>query len=232
VICENDSKAYISRNGGKREPLSGSISMLLTPSGTSYYHSSIVSVYGISNFANTFYRRDDGDIIRINGRYETDSIAKEVYEVYLAQDGNTLTYSRNENIYKVNGKKSKDDATQIVDGDVFTFLATIDGRAVYYINEDGEIFYQKGTGKSVSVTNDVTGFDFTLFKGKTFYYVSDDELYVSSGGKGKRVDGFNGEVKGVSGGMHTLSVTADDDGEILFYRSTDGKKFEILRQED
>jgi len=46
----------------------------------------------------------------------------------------------------------KREAEEIVKGDVRSFIATSDGNAVFFVNDDDEIQYQKGYGKSVTVT--------------------------------------------------------------------------------
>ena len=234
LVYSYGSKSYISRNGGKKEPLSGQIGYFVLPGGTATFYDSRVTVLGLSAFAGTFYCNSDNAIVCINAKYETHRVAKNVGEAYLSTDGKTLMYSSRDSIYRVNGIKADAEAVEIVDGDVERFVAVDDGSAVFFITEDDEIFYQRGMSKPTLVTGDFTfdgyGTGYSLYKGNTLYYVSDEELFVSTGDRGVRVGGFDGEVFYVSAGPFAVAVSTDDDGETLNYRSTDGKKFELMHQ--
>ena len=233
VVFNYNGKAYISRNGNRRESLSGELSFIIRPRSTSYSHGGTGSILGISSFADTFYRSQEGTIIIINSKFEANSIVKNVDIISLADDGKTLTYLRNNSIYKVNGSNSNAEPVQIVNGGVNYFVMTSDGGAVYFVNEDSEMFYQKDKNKPVLVTDDFSfnygaGVGFGLFKGNTMYYISDDELYVSTGTRGKLVGGFEGDVISLSFDIQAIYVSVNDDGDFQTYRSTDGQKFELM----
>jgi hypothetical protein len=230
VVYNSNSRAYISRKGGARETLSGSMGSFILPLGTrSAFAANNVRVLGVSNFSNTFYRNSDSAIIRINGKYETDSVARSIDNVYLANNGKTLTYMRNDKLYRVNGLASQAEPTQIVSGEVMDFVAASKGNAVFFVNEDYEIYYQKGTGKPATVTNDLSSrHSYSLFKGKTLFYVSDKELFVSTGARGKRVGGFEGDLQSVGADLFSVNVVSSELGDTFYYRSTDGKKFSLI----
>ena len=231
IVFNYDSKGYISRNGGKRESLSGSIYSFILPRGAASHYSSGVTIYGISNFADTFYRNADDGIVHINSKYETSRVVSNVdYLVFLADDGKTLTYLKNDRISRVDGKKASAESIQIA-RDVETYVATSDGNAVFFIDEDDEIKYIKGTGNSVTVSNDYSNEGFTLFKGTTLFYISESELYSSAGAKGTRVSGIAGDVEYVQADMFSILVVTDDGGDTLVYRSMDGKKFDLIYEE-
>jgi len=235
IVYNYNSKAYIAKDGNSRESLSGSISSFIIPTGTASTYSNGISIHGLSDFADTFYKNSDNGIVHIDSKYETNSIVKDADTAYLASNGKTLTYLKNDSIYRIDGQDNKATAIKLVDEDVVSFIATADGNEIYYANTDDEIFYQKGTNKSTMVTNDFSIYNsnrgYFLFKGSILYYVSDDELYTSSGERGKAVSGFNYEVKNVNAGMFYLAVTVDDGGDILNYRSVDGQNFIFLSQD-
>ena len=234
VFYTSNSKSYVSINGGKKQALTGSRSYLVVPSGTAFFSDSNITICGITSFANTFYCNSDNALIYINGKYETSRIAKNVDDAYLATDGKTLTYLSRNSIYKVNGTKSGAVAVEIVTDDVESFIAVDNGSAVYYINEDDEIYYQKGTGSPSLVTSDFSyggyGMGYALYAGNTFYYISDDEVFVSSGSRGTRIGGIDGEPYYISASKYAIAISSDDDGDTLSYRSVDGKKFDLMHQ--
>jgi len=120
----------------------------------------------------------------------------------------------------------RDPIREILSGGIFF-------AAVFFINDDSEIYYQKGSMKPALVTNDYSyrgyGAGFTLFKGKTLYYITDEVMYSSSGAKGKPISGFNVDVQSISNDTVCLYVSTRDGSDAYYYRSFDGKKFELLK---
>jgi hypothetical protein len=233
IVFSSVSETYISRNGGEKEELSGNVMIFIFPDGTAARRNDDgIQLYGISNFANTFYQGYEG-IVYINGKYEANSVVRGAENVMLADDGKTLTYIRNGDIYKVNGMSKNAEPEEIVSNDAERFTAVSNGSAVFFVNEDDELYYQKGKGKPVLISEDVEFGQYgsaqgSLFKGDTLFYISDDELYFSSGGKGKAVSGIEGDVSYVGAGVSGVTVYADDGGDSLRYFSGDGKKFTLL----
>ena len=235
IVYSSGSRAFISNKGGSRESLSGNIRNFLLPSGTAGYYSSNIIMYGISSFGSTFYLNQDDTVVYINSKFETNNVARGTSNAYLASNGKTLTYLRNKSIYSLNGTNANTEAEEIVDKDVMSFVATADGGAVFFVNDMDELYYQKGKSKPVSVSDYFAfrgdGLGYSLFKGNTLFYISDDELYVSTGGKGKAISGIDGRVRSVRGGYFTVNVTSYEDGDTFYYRSTDGNKFELISQD-
>jgi len=231
VIYNVGPRAFISSKGGERVSLSDAVSSFLTPDGTgAMYHDSSMVIYDISDFADTFYLNRDGNIIRIDSRFETSNVARTSGYVSLANDGRTLTFLRNRSIYRVNGLRQSEDATEIVGGDVVSFAATSDGNSVFYVNDINEVFYQSGTRRPVTVSNHITGtgygsYQFSLFQGKTLFYISDDELFSSTGDKGQVIRGLDGRVTGVFANAFIVQARVLDRGDQLTYISEDGKTF-------
>jgi hypothetical protein len=233
AVYNTSDRAYISIKGGQRETLSGTVNGFILPQATaSFYSLSGVTVYGLDSFANTFYKSKDDALMRINKKFETDSVVRNVDNVFLAGDGKTLNYLRSSSIYRVNGRSTRAEPVRIVAGDVAYFTATDDGKAVFYRDVIDELYYQKGESKPVMVSNDLKkDGSYSLFKGKTLYYINgDDELCASSGGRGARIGGINGEVKWVGGSQFHVYARTDDYGDSLLYRSANGKKFNLILQ--
>jgi hypothetical protein len=230
IVYTQDEKSYISRNGGEKQSLSARVNYFLLPGGTSQRD----YVIGVDSFADTLFYSIGGSngIARINAKFEALSIAKNIEGAFLADDGGTVIYSKNGGLYKLNGLKETADAVELIDDDVTNFFAVSDASAVYFVNDDAELYYQKGTGKPVPIDEDLynnygtySGY-FALFKGNTLYYIKDDELYVSTGAKGKPVSEFDDAVIGVSAGLYSIIVRTTDGSEGFSYHSADGKTWE------
>jgi hypothetical protein len=228
VVYSYGNKSYFSRGGGKRESLSGFVQSFLLPAGAAGRD----NIVGVGSFAHTFYVSDSNAVVRINGKFETGNVDRSVSSAHLASDGKTIIYQKRDGIYKIDGSKENAASVELVDGDVDVFIPTADGNAVYFYTTDDELFYQKGKGKPVSVGeylyDSVTYGYWAMFKGDQLFYISDEELYTSTGSKGKRVDSFDERVTGVFGGLFSLTVQTTDDYDQLRYRSKDGKSFELL----
>jgi hypothetical protein len=224
IVYSYDSKAYISRNGGQKDPLSGMAINFLLPGRTARNY----RILGVGSFSDTFYYSSNGAIIHINSKFEADSVARNINSAQLANDGKTVFYEKNDGIYSIDGSKVNAAAVNLVDDDaVRDFIATADGKAIYFLNDDDEVYYQKGKGKPVFVGADWDG-SWAMFKGNQLFYVSDGELYSSAGERGKIVSGLAGDVISVSGGSFSLTVETKEGSERLIYRSRDGKSFEMI----
>ncbi len=221
---DNGIRTYFSKNGGEKISLKGQLSELLLPRATSMTRPQIV---GIDGFENSFYRSDDNDLYYINKKMEVSTVVSNVNTVFLAEDGKTVTYLKNSAIYQLNGSKENAEKVKLVEDDVAKLIATTDdGKAVFFINDDKEIRYQKGTGKTQLVTDDFSDYSSELFRGKTFFYVCDDKLYRSDGGKGSVIKGLTGEIETVYADSFEVSIyVTNDDGDRVSYYSTNGKSF-------
>ena len=246
IIVSNSDKSYISVNGGERRQLASPRAYdFIIPEGTEvmqYYtgYGDYIFILGIDSFAGTFFMNYNDSIMYINKNYESTGVAKNVDEAKLARDGKTLIYLKDGNIYKVNGAlpDASSASVQLTKDDyIRTFKMQKDGGAVYYIDGNYELFYQKGAGKAVRICDEVEYYDFGIFnKNKNLYYIFDDELYVSSGQKGTKIKAFQGDVTDIQVSMYPfysyIVIETRDGNEINTYISTDGTKFELVATRD
>jgi hypothetical protein len=239
IVYTRGSRTYISNGGGAGESLSGAMSYFLLPDGTgmmwqriSHYSVPPIYICDMSGFADTFYLDRDSNIIRINNRFETNNIVRTTGNVSLARDGRTITYSRSRSIYQINGLNINAESVELVSGDVVTHVATSNGNAVFYVNDINELYYQRGTGRPVLVSNFISsahqGYSLSLFNGQTLFYISDDELFSSTGDRGQLVSGIDGRVIWVFSNTLAVHVEVSDFGDYIGYISEDGKNFTRL----
>ncbi|MDR3209587.1 MAG: zinc-ribbon domain-containing protein [Oscillospiraceae bacterium] len=224
AVYNSDGAAYITRNGGEKKKLSGELSSFLAPTGTQNAR----SVYGVASFADTFYKNGAGAIIRVTAKFETVSVAKSVDTVYLAGDGKTLFYLKNESVYSVSGLKANADAKELTGSeDVTEFRILADGKTFYFVNDDDELFYQKGAAKAKQIGEiDSDAYNaLAVYKGKTLYFISDGELFSAAGAKTAAVKGVVDELDYVTAGPFSVTISNTDDE---YYYSTNGAKFTLL----
>jgi hypothetical protein len=227
MVYESNGKTYAIIKGDEKISLSGAIESFILPDNTM----KISHIIGVKSFANTLYISGE-DIIRIDDKFEASSVAKKFNSNknrYLASDGKTLLYTKSDDLYKIDALNKNATAIKLVDGNVTNFEAVNKGSAVYFINEENELYYQKGNGKPVHIADDVTSASYSWeygaiagFKDKILYYVSDEELYTSTGQKGNLVSGIDIDVDFVFANMYIIEF-ASDDNELNW--SSDGKTY-------
>jgi hypothetical protein len=229
IIFSSYSRSFISDRGREPVALVGHVQWFIMPQNTAAFYGQRGIVYGVNNFKNTFYVNGDSSVIRVNSRFETERVQGSVSAVYLASDGKTLTYMRNNRIERLDGSKTGAEPMRLVDSDAWNFVATAKGDAIFFINSDRDIMYQRGASRAVVVEHDIASFNLSLFKGSMLFYVQDLDLYSSTGRGKNRIGGLNGDVIDVRTDMFNVFVTVRDGNEILYFHSTNGRNFTPIR---
>jgi RNA polymerase subunit RPABC4/transcription elongation factor Spt4 len=227
-IYENDSRSYIIVDGGEKIELEGTVNELLLPQNTAFHQ----YTWCVKTFAGVLYQNTYYEVARINNRFESEIIAQYAVNPAVTDDNKTLFFLYGGTIRKTDATRSGAKQIDVSGSDIESFVMTPNGSAVWFINSDDELYYKKGSSKGVRVNSDIpnSGYErfWTLYKGKTLYYISDYELYVTTDGKkGTRITGFDGDVGSVTSAGDTITVYLKNETE-FYYQSTDGKRFEIL----
>jgi hypothetical protein len=68
----------------------------------------------------------------------------------------------------------------------------------------------------------------SMFDGNTLFYISDDELFSSTGDRGQVVRGIDGRVTGLYSNGLTIFIEVTDRGGTDTYFSEDGRTFTQL----
>jgi len=232
VYTNNSGKSYISVNGGEKQSLDSTIYNLLLPAGVyqSYGDNYQVNTINVKSFKNTFHLTSS-DVYRITEKYESERVAKTSSTAELADDGKTIFYLNSGSVYKIDGLATDRQAEKIIEADVSMFNALGNGSAIYFINYDDELYYQKGKGKPVFIDDDLDSSGFAVYnKEDIVFYISDGELYSTKGGaKASLVNGVDDD--------DLVAVNAGAFGVIVYgrnydvaYRSFDGKTFEAMER--
>lgn len=203
----------------------------LTPENAQIYHSGSLMVLGVENLTDMVYCSSDKDdttmkLIHVSGNWETSTLVSKVTEAQIGEDGKTIYYAKVDKLFTIEATAGAQ-SEQLADK-IKSFTVTSDGAGVYYLNEEGVAFYQKGSkveqiGEEVEELI-VTSDGYALF-------VSNGSLYSSNrGGKVQTVvdDFLGGSVEVCADG--TYYRVADGDSYIV-YGASDGIKFEELGEE-
>jgi hypothetical protein len=181
--------------------------------------------YGIKTFVDMMYYTEDGDVVRVKSDFETELFAKNVKSPTVSIDNSTFFYIKNGILYKKDITKTDSEEIEIVNNAI-SFIITEDGSALWYVNDDNELFYIEGDSTAVKVADDVYSVG-TLYLGETLYYVSGGALFATSNGeKGRHISEITENITYV-GSYGNQIVVGVDTGHTTAYRSSDGVNFEF-----
>ncbi len=229
---------YISVKGGEKTKLvSDSFYGLVAPAGitaksmgNSSYH------YNISTFKETFAVLGD-DIAYISKKYELEKI-DDTSAVQLLSDNSSIIYQDGSDFVKYTSKDLDDPAKEYeTDGYPITWVSSDDGKIIYFVNDDQELFYTKGENDPEKIADDVASI--VMIPGTTTVFFlmdySNDSgvLYYSANGKDKvKVDG-GGDVTmmAVYGDEIIYLANYDTDDGFEVYTMTSKGKSTLLAEE-
>lgn len=204
----------------------------LIPEDAQSYHSGSLMVLGVENLTDMVYCSSDEDdtsmkLIYVSSNWETSTLVSKVTEAQIGEDGKTIYYAKGSRLFSIEAKAGAQ-SKQLADK-IERFTVTSDGQGVYYLNEEGVAFYQKGS-KVEQIGENVE--ELTVTADGCALFVSNGSLYSSDrGGKVKTVveDFVNGSVEACADG--TYYRVADGDS-CTVYGASSGIKFEELGEED
>jgi hypothetical protein len=220
VINIVDMRPYISVNGGEKHELPD-YKPVVPDNIASTGHS-----YGIKTFVDMMYYTEDGAVVRVNSDFGTETIAEDVKRPTVSLDNSTFFYIKNGILYKKDITKTDTAEIELANNSIYDFIMTEDGSALWYVNEDNELFYIQDDSTAVKVSDNIDSIG-TLYLGETLYYISDGALFATSNGeKGRHISEITGNVRYVSSYGNQI-IAGVDIGCTTAYRSSDGTNFEF-----
>lgn len=139
---------------------------------------------------------DDGEfeISILSSRYEAETIVKDVtYVTYMdiTEDASKIFYQEGDELYYVKAKKNAK-AKKLADDVGRVVGISRDGKHIYYNNEDDELCYIKGTGKSSAVKDPEECYYGYMCDDSLYVYSSEDEeYYYVKGKKARKLDNIS-----------------------------------------
>ena len=229
IIFRADGKWYASVKGGDKIKLTSDsdFDILIPTNGARCVRindSIITFTMPVADMRNSFVHLDD-DVSYLNKKWELEKVAKDVEYAQVSADGKTLVWLRdNDKLFKASVGKL-DDPIELGSG-VDAFMATADGSAVYFINDDDELMYAKGKKEAERIADDAEDL-FVTDDGICLFLCDDSTLFLSKNG-GKKVK-ITDELYdlGYTAGM-VIIFTDYDDGEYNISVCTGGTKFKEL----
>lgn len=202
------------------------------------------SIEDPDKLTNQLYSVNNGGVYYFDDKFHIKKIAADTQGVQLAQNGKTLVYQRNNNLYRMDDWR-KANAEQIASGISSTtfrasWMMTTDGSTVYYINSDKELYVVRGTAESEKIADNVNSMN--LSHDNILFYITDmnenfglGSLYActSASDKERIADdvyiGLDAEVN------TTIYLQAEDPTQTDFakmkcdvYSAASGKNFEVI----
>lgn len=229
MIFQADGKWYATVKGGEKIKLtSDSTFYFLNYQYTASFNNefdtySYIITYPTADLRNSYVVLDD-NVSWIDNKWELTKAAKDVEQGFVSADGKTLVYLKdNGKLQKVTSKKL-DDPVDLAE-DVYSFMPVSDCSAVYYINEDDELIFQKGTKEGKRIADDVEGLLIT--HDDYCFFGSDEEIYSTHNG-GKKVK-ISDEIGDMNISATVVVIWTDyDDGEYNISAATKGNKFKPI----
>ncbi len=168
-------------------------------------------------------------LVRLDSALKTKTVVRDVRRACLADNGDQIVYQQGSGLYvmpvQASAAESRKLASEVNDG----WLISRDKKAVFYCS-DGISWYQKLDKDAVTVTEYTVKAECAVGT-NTFLYQMDGITYYTSGEKGSRISGFNGEADKLAAAYQLLELDLEDSFWCLavkddqLYLTTDGRKF-------
>ena len=233
----DDYRPFISQNGSERVRLQGSaIEEFVMPQRTQVGGNSMNTVvYGVRSFANSVLLNGDG-LAYMDGRFEVTRIVRSSdtdFQAQISDNGRTLLFiNSNGHLSSIDPTREGADRREI-GRDVIRYVATSDAGAIYFVNDDEELFYVRGNRMPSRIAEDVHPESLTLAynSGRAFFLLEFSEgtrsgelFFSNNGGRRTRVN-RGGDVRLVyATPANIIFETADRD----IFRSNGNERFTLF----
>ena len=244
-VYDGDRRTFISRKGGERERISGAaILSLVVPRGAQVRNcenefSNIVInviVYGKSALSDFVAVTDEG-LAYYNKNLEANRIAASsnyAYSAEISNDGKTLNFVNNSNRLSsidptVPGAERKE-----IEKGIRAFVSSGDGKSLYYVNDDDELYYVSGSGTQTLIAEEVYSGSLTMsLSSNRVFFLMDyrsnrgGELYWSNNGRRRtKVSGADEVMALWSTPTNIFYISRDNE----LFRSNGNEKFALFHE--
>ncbi len=231
-FATQDERIYISDKGGEKVKLLNSRSCSpVAPRNMAVFYSYNTITYDIKTFGGNVVSMSDA-VYYVDNKFETEKISNIDGSVMITDDGKTVVYQKNQDLYRAAVSKPED-AVKLAD-DIVSFNMTSDGKRVYYINEDEELWCKSGNSDAVKIADDVyniviTGKDVALFLVDYSETSRRGTLYSCKNGKDR--EKIADDIGSVISGVKTAYYTVKDGDSTTVYVSQGDTKFTQIAED-
>lgn len=230
VVLDYEGNLSLSVKGGEPEKLVSGFVRFVFPNNTAYYYSGECAAVGVDSFEDLFVIRSSDNGMRLcylDEERELSTVARGVEDAKLLMDGSTVYFTRDGVLYETDGTEQDGDKREICE-DVRDFDVSGDGNTLYCALNDGSLRYVDSKGRSRTVSDDYDGScSGIIYRDGKAYFVYNDAV-GSYNGKSRGVVRLEGDVEYVCCFDSFIYAFAEDDGQEIYYISTDGKSFTRL----
>lgn len=236
VIYSYDGKTYISVKGNDKKRLASDTADILLPDNCQVKTTSITKTIGAKSFAKTLVATFDA-VYYLNAKFETNKIVSNFDWVKVSSDMSQLAYiDYSDDLHLVTNlskEKPKDlefDKAEDVDG----FALTDDGKTIYYVNDDEELYSIKKSNKPKKIADDVNASYLATIGKKLFFlvdYKNTGTMFYSTGSNKVELKNAD-EVSNFYKYGNGIIFNTSDGGESITYGTTNGTKIDKLFEND
>ena len=220
-------KTYIVNKAGEKVTIgNGNFGDVLAPTGT--YRS---YCYNVASFAKCAIRVSDGDdsvyyyLKNVKSAGTKISALKNASNVQMLDDATTVLFTKKGDLRSINITKPTSDPKTYegFEEDVSYFDVSSDGKYLYVVDTDYNMYFVKSTKKAVKIAEDVNGF-IVMNNGATYFLNDDDEFcYVKGTSKVKVVTDELDNVADYDVHSNVMTIISEDQ-----YGVVNGAKFKKL----
>lgn len=243
ILFSSNNKTYICVKGGEKQSLfSDSVSMVLLPiytQGTYRYstNNSYYDIVGVDSLLDCIYVQSDnifGYDRKEGSMIKLASNCNDYLNINISFDGSKLVYiSSNDSLRQITVGKSFESETLDSENDVEKTVMSPDGKYIYYVNEEDELWCKKGNSDAKKIADDVETID--MAKDGTCYFIND---YSSNSYSGTLYSCANGKDKTkIADDVYQIDITpnevfymanCDKSGVYDVYLNTEKNSFEKI----
>lgn len=231
-----DGKTYISKSGQDKEKISGkAVLAILRPQFSGGAAHRGVASYDLKNFAGVVLSMDDGSLLYVDGKGESSTLTGSCRQAAVTENGrHVFMVSESGTLFR--RALTMDSDKEQIAGDVEGFAVTKDGRAIYYVNADEELFYLSGASRPKKVADDVSPGLCLTADGTLYFFVdysgNSGTLYYSrNGGKRVKVSDDAYDVFATASGVFYCANYSSASGTYDVYRSVGGSRFKLFHSD-
>lgn len=237
VLFHYDSKTYISVKGNEKVKILSDTAYPFLPLNTiQMQQNNSNMVYGINSFADKLVRASEG-IYYIDGKLETNKITDSNYQAVITNDMNKLVYmDYSESLYivtRLNSNNPKEVELDAAD-DVIGFAMSEDGKRIYYVNEDEELYAITASNKPKKIADDVYTSSLIALGNKMYFlvdYSDTGSLYYTTGSRKTAVKNAD-EISYVYRLGNGLVYQEGNYDERIIYSTSNGSSFKKIFEAD
>lgn len=234
LLYQYERKTYLTIKGGEKIKILNNRAELLLPSNAvkmNYIGENVIT-YGINSFSNKLLVASE-DIFYLNGKHETNKITDINYKALITNDMEKLVYldySECMHIVTKLGSKNPKDLELGAADDVVNFTLSKDGKKIYYVNEDDELYSITASNKPYKIADDVANSNLVTLGNRLYFlmdYYDTGALHYTTGKRKTAVKNAD-EVSYVYRLGNGLIYQEGDYDEREIYGSSNGKSFKKL----